>query len=192
MVVLTSIAFLLAVFVGGWLVLRMPAGAYSHDKPQRFHEGEVSRLGGVALVVALVLAWLVGAGLDGWLLQLNLHLPLKTVLLATLALVPAMVVGLLEDLTQRVSVRRRMLATLMSGGLACWALDLSINRMGIGGLDAWLQAWPWLDRRLNGHDPTKQTNPSMRAPGLTDSGALAGHRLGRLGDHGATACLQHH
>ncbi|WP_211245360.1 hypothetical protein, partial [Curvibacter gracilis] len=24
--------------------------------------------------------------------------------------------------------------------------------------------------KLNGHDPTKQTNPSMRAPGLTDSG----------------------
>jgi UDP-GlcNAc:undecaprenyl-phosphate GlcNAc-1-phosphate transferase len=144
MVLLTSMAFLLAVFLGGWLVLRMPAAAYSHDKPQRFHEGEVSRLGGVALVVALVLAWLVGAGLDGWLLQLNLHLPLKTVLLAALALVPAMVAGLTEDLTQRVSVRQRMLATLMSGAVACWGLDLSINRMGVGGLDAWLLAWPWL------------------------------------------------
>lgn len=148
MVLLTSLAFLLAVFVGGWLVLRLPVNSYGYDKPQRFHEGEVSRLGGVALVFAMVSAWLIGAGLDGWLFQLNLHLPLKTVGMASLALLPALSAGLIEDVTQRVSVRRRMLATLMSGCLACWALGLSIDRLDIVGLDTWLHAWPWLGMAL--------------------------------------------
>jgi len=148
MVLLTSLAFLLAVFLGGWLVLSPPGRAYGHDKPQRFHEGEVPRLGGIALGAALFAAWWLGAGLDGWLLQLNLHLSLKTVLLASLALFPALLAGLLEDWTQKVSVGQRMLATLLSGLLATCFLGLSIHRLGLPVLDGVLQWWPWLGMGL--------------------------------------------
>ncbi|WP_019575922.1 MraY family glycosyltransferase [Curvibacter lanceolatus] len=146
MVLLTSLAFVLALIAGGWLVRRlgMPEQPYAPDKPQRFHEGEVSRLGGVAVGVGVMSAWLLGTLLDGPLLKLNLHLSTKTVLLCSLAIGPALTVGVLEDLTQRISVSARLLATLASGSLLCWALGLSIHRLDIAWFDAGLRAWPWV------------------------------------------------
>lgn len=145
MVLLTVIAFFLAVLVGGWIVvgLGLPAQPYELDKPQRFHDGDVSRMGGLALGAGLILAWLVGSAMDGHLLQINLHWSPMTVLLGSLGLVPALVVGLFEDMTQSVPVRWRLLATLTTGGLLCWALDLSVPRLGLATFDGLLREWPW-------------------------------------------------
>jgi UDP-N-acetylmuramyl pentapeptide phosphotransferase/UDP-N-acetylglucosamine-1-phosphate transferase len=146
MVLLTTLAFAMALLAGGWIVWRQgdPTGTYAPDKPQRFHEGDVSRLGGVAVGSGLLLSWAIGALADGHMLQLNLHLPIRTVLLASVSLMPALLVGLAEDITQRVSVSRRLLATLASGVLACWSLGLSMAHLDLWWLDALLRAWPWL------------------------------------------------
>lgn len=57
-----------------------------------------------------------------------------------LAALPAFLFGMAEDLTRRVSISARLLATMVSG-VSCWALtDVSILEIGIGPLDAML-AW---------------------------------------------------
>lgn len=146
MIILTSIAFVLALVVGVLLLRsRSSLGArYAPDKPQRFHTGQVSRLGGLAISAGLLGAWLICAAVDGVVVNLNLRISLPWVFGWVVALMPALWVGLLEDVTQRLSVSWRLLATLISAALACALLDLSITRLDIGLLDMALAQWPWL------------------------------------------------
>jgi UDP-N-acetylmuramyl pentapeptide phosphotransferase/UDP-N-acetylglucosamine-1-phosphate transferase len=48
-----------------------------------------------------------------------------------LASIPAFAAGLLEDLTKRVGVKTRLVATMASGALACWITGIALNRAGI-------------------------------------------------------------
>src|SRR5450830_559804 len=146
MVVLTALAFVIALLCGGLIVggrLGLGRTRYGEDKPQRFHVGDVSRLGGLAVGAGLSLAWITGALIDGRLVGLNLYLDIWYVLSWLLVLLPAVVVGQMEDVTQRLSVRYRLLATVLSGGLACFFLDAGVPRLGVDWLDAILLAWPW-------------------------------------------------
>lgn len=74
MVALTALAFVVALMAGA-LVLRgvrhLPAGPYSVDKPQRFHVGDVPRLGGLAVGAGLSASWLLAAWLDGHVVRLG-------------------------------------------------------------------------------------------------------------------------
>ncbi len=116
---------------------------YAPEAPQRFHVGYVPRLGGLALLAAWLLAlavlpllqWVEMAGNIAW---LHLDLPLWLGLL-----LPAFIGGVLEDLTQRLTVRWRLLLTLSSGLLAWWLLDLSVPRLGLGWIDPLWTAWAW-------------------------------------------------
>lgn len=146
MVAITALAFLLALFIGGVLVHARVREwhRYADDKPQRFHVGEVPRLGGVAMGLGVALAWLAGALFDGALVQFNLHLKPLNVLLWLLALSPALLAGLLEDLTQRQSVTWRLCATACSGVLAWLLLGAYVPRLDIAWLDMGLRHWPWL------------------------------------------------
>lgn len=151
MVVLTALAFVIALLCGGLIVgrrLGLGRTRYGEDKPQRFHVGEVSRLGGLAVGAGLSLAWIAGALIDGRLVGLNLYLDIWYVLSCLLVLSPAMFVGQMEDLTQRLSVRYRLLATVLSGALACLVLDAGVPRLGVDWLDAVLQTWPWVGSLL--------------------------------------------
>lgn len=56
---------------------------------------------------------------------------------------PAFAAGLAEDLTKRVGVALRLLATMASGVLACMLTGLALTRLDIPGVDSWLQSW-WL------------------------------------------------
>lgn len=146
MVAITALAFLVALIAGAVLV---HAGfwewhRYADDKPQRFHAGQVPRLGGVAMGLGTVVAWMAAAVLDGWWFHFNLHLHPWDVLLWLLALLPACLAGLLEDLTQRQSVTWRLLATASSGALAWLLLGASVSRLDIPWLDSFLGAWPVL------------------------------------------------
>jgi UDP-N-acetylmuramyl pentapeptide phosphotransferase/UDP-N-acetylglucosamine-1-phosphate transferase len=66
---------------------------------------------------------------------------LVTLLIASL---PAFLFGFAEDLTKRVGVRERLLATMASGVLACWLTGVSLNRLDVWGVDALLGSWPIL------------------------------------------------
>lgn len=93
---------------------------------QKFHIHPTTRVGGVSVMVGIVVASFVAKAEAQALLW-----PLL------LAGVPAFVFGLLEDITKRVSVRARLLATMACGVLG-WAITgYSITDANLLGLD-WL------------------------------------------------------
>ena len=104
-------------------------GRYSHDSHlgvQKFHTEATPRIGGVAILVGCALTWSFAA-------------PALQAILGPLLLAgaPAFVFGLAEDLTKRVSISKRLLATMASGVLA-WAITgQSITHVSVPGLD-WL------------------------------------------------------
>ena len=139
------VAFLVAALAAGGIVrwMRSHAVHYRSGLPQRFHHGDVPRLGGVAVLLGTVLAWglgmaqaaLGGAGslqLGGW------------VLLWLLVLLPSAVGGIAEDLTQRLSVRYRLGLTAASGVLAVLLLGLQVPRLDLAWLDPFWRAAPWI------------------------------------------------
>ena len=107
-------------------------GHYSLDAThgvQKFHVTPTPRVGGAAIMAGL---WLALAVLPA--AQQELFLPVLV------SAVPAFLFGLAEDLTRRISVGARLLATLASG-VCCWGLTgVSLAHTGIPPFDA-LLAW---------------------------------------------------
>jgi UDP-N-acetylmuramyl pentapeptide phosphotransferase/UDP-N-acetylglucosamine-1-phosphate transferase len=96
---------------------------------QKFHVEPTPRVGGVGIYLGLLIAWLVVR-------EKGVHDILGMILLA--GLIP-LVCGLAEDVTKRVGVLPRLLAT-MAGGVAAWMLTgVALNRVDIYGVD-WLMA----------------------------------------------------
>jgi UDP-N-acetylmuramyl pentapeptide phosphotransferase/UDP-N-acetylglucosamine-1-phosphate transferase len=99
------------------------------DGAQKFHEVPVPRVGGLGLMAGLL------AG--GWVYHQQTQ-PSETFiqieLLAACGL-PAFLFGLLEDMTKKVSVLVRLLATFASAGLAVWFFDAQLTRLDTIGLD---------------------------------------------------------
>lgn len=143
MVLLSVLGFLISLAITLICIRRTRdlAHGYGQSKPQRFHTGHVSRLGSVGVLAGASLAWafasgngeLVNVNIDGWRVTLWLML-----------LMPAWVGGVIEDLTQRLSVRYRLCLTALSAGVACALLDLTVQRVGVPVLDQWLLTLPWL------------------------------------------------
>lgn len=102
------------------------------DGVQKFHTAPTPRVGGIGIMTGLVAAWLATSTDVQWLL--------KTLVVAGL---PAFVFGTAEDLTKRVSVRARLLATMASGVLAWWLTGIYIARADIWGFDALLSWLPF-------------------------------------------------
>lgn len=98
------------------------------DGVQKFHTKPTPRIGGIPIVLGLVAAW-VKAPQD-----------VKDLLITVLfAGVPAFLFGLAEDITKRVGVTQRLIATIASGLLAWWFSGYSISRVDIWGVDWLLQ-----------------------------------------------------
>jgi UDP-N-acetylmuramyl pentapeptide phosphotransferase/UDP-N-acetylglucosamine-1-phosphate transferase len=93
---------------------------------QKFHTAPTPRIGGVPIVIGLVVAW--GKAPE------DIKALISPILFAGL---PAFIFGVLEDITKRIGVMQRLLATMASGLLAWWITDYSLTRVDIWGLD-WL------------------------------------------------------
>ncbi len=93
---------------------------------QNHHTEPTPRVGGIAILLGLISAWLLASKEVRTLLGLML-----------LAGVPAFVFGLLEDVTKRVSIRARLLATMASGALAWYLTGIAMQNTGVPPLD-WL------------------------------------------------------
>jgi UDP-N-acetylmuramyl pentapeptide phosphotransferase/UDP-N-acetylglucosamine-1-phosphate transferase len=94
---------------------------------QKFHVEPTPRVGGVGIYLGLLLAWVVVH-------EKGVRDILGIILMA--GLIP-LVCGLAEDMTKRVGVLPRLLAT-MAGGIAAWLLTgVCLNRVDIYGID-WL------------------------------------------------------
>ncbi len=93
---------------------------------QKFHTNPTPRVGGLPIVVGLSVAWFISTA--------EIQHILTPILIAGL---PAFLFGLAEDITKRVGVLARLLATMASGLLAWWLTDYSLSRIDVWGLD-WL------------------------------------------------------
>jgi len=99
---------------------------------QKFHLDPTPRVGGLAIYVAVTAGWILLPGVaEGKLLA--------TMLLAGM---PALFIGLLEDVTKRVSVRTRLLVTMASGGFAFLWSGVGLTRVDMPLVDAMLAYWP--------------------------------------------------
>jgi UDP-N-acetylmuramyl pentapeptide phosphotransferase/UDP-N-acetylglucosamine-1-phosphate transferase len=96
---------------------------------QKFHTDPTPRIGGLAVFIGGAVGW--------WLAPALVKEVLGSILLAS---VPAFAFGFAEDLTRRIGVRERLLATMASGALAWWLSGISLTRIDVWGIDP-LLAW---------------------------------------------------
>ena len=97
---------------------------------QKFHLEPTPRIGGLAIALGLLAAW---NTLTGEMLGLFASM--------MAASVPAFAFGIAEDLSNRISPRVRLLATMSSGVLAWWITGISLTHTGVWGVD---QALTWM------------------------------------------------
>lgn len=90
---------------------------------QKIHSGSIPRVGGIAIAFGAVIGGLALPGAHGlW-------------SLVALCAVPAFLAGLLEDVTKRVSVRTRLVATILSGGVFVALSGYSLHHLALPGVD---------------------------------------------------------
>lgn len=124
--------FVASFFIGFLLVLtKRWHGSLTMDFTegiQKFHSSPTPRIGGIPILLGLVLVW--GKSSP------DIKELLTPILLAGM---PAFLFGIAEDLTKKVGVTERLLATMASGFFAWWMTDYSLSRLDIWGFDALMQ-----------------------------------------------------
>jgi UDP-N-acetylmuramyl pentapeptide phosphotransferase/UDP-N-acetylglucosamine-1-phosphate transferase len=101
---------------------------------QKIHHNPVPRVGGVGVMAGLLMGVIVGYALGGttW----------PVVIKLAACAIPAFGAGLLEDLTKKVSVRTRLLASFASAALAAWAMDATLLRLDLPVIDLFMTWMP--------------------------------------------------
>ena len=102
---------------------------------QHIHVAPTSRLGGAAVFLGFVVAVAIAVQLE--LMPLGAALPLLA------AALPMQAVGVLEDITHRVSPRHRLFAVIFSAALASVFAHGVITRVDLAVVDGWLAYWPF-------------------------------------------------
>ncbi len=131
------IAFMVSLCVSGLIIRlsRTRALAWADDRElgvQKFHAGAVPRVGGLAIALGL-------AALAAW-VAFSRSGPAAEFTLVLLCGAPALVAGLLEDVTKQVGIKTRLLATATAGALAFFLLGAQLREVYLPGLD-WLMAF---------------------------------------------------
>lgn len=96
----------------------------SDEGVQKFHKSPTPRIGGVALAIGYFAAWILMEGAAKDLFGL-----------IGLAGLPALAFGLAEDLTKKVSVRLRLIATMASGMIFAIFTGYTIISVDVWGMD---------------------------------------------------------
>lgn len=91
---------------------------------QKLHVSPVPRIGGVALMAGLVFGAFIVDSQRG-----EASAAMTGLLVASL---PVFAAGLIEDLTKRVSVRTRLIASFIAAALAAWLVDAQLTRLDMG------------------------------------------------------------
>lgn len=133
---LCALAFLATLLTGVVLIRTQNwHGSFSFDGVegvQKLHEHPTPRIGGIAVAFGLWCTWLLTAG--------EIRILFETTLLSAM---PALVFGLAEDVTKRVGVLPRLLATMGSGALAWYLTGVAMQDTGFAPLDWALQFLPF-------------------------------------------------
>ena len=146
MVLLAALSFVVAFLVALLVIRRVRghAGRYGYAKPQRFHVGDVPRLGGLAIFLGLFFGLI--AAVVAFYADNTGFLHISGMVMAgwMCTLLPALAGGVVEDLTQRLPVVYRLVLTSLSAALALLLMDVGVVRLGLPFLDAALGLVPWL------------------------------------------------
>lgn len=120
-------ALVLSAHKHGHLTMDLPGAV------QKFHSAPTPRVGGIAIYIAVTGAWVLLPRAE------------ESALLATILLagMPALLVGLTEDVTKRVGVRTRLLVTMGSGALAAMWTGTGLTRVDMTLADQMLAFWPF-------------------------------------------------
>lgn len=113
--------------------------------PQRFHAGDVPRLGGIAVFAACSVGWLWMVVAERFLSIPNL-IPFDPAFAAALWFVALLALsgGVGEDITHRLNATWRLVSTLVAAALAAWLLSVAVPRLGVPVVDRWWGAHAWL------------------------------------------------
>jgi UDP-GlcNAc:undecaprenyl-phosphate GlcNAc-1-phosphate transferase len=129
-----AIALVCSFLITGLIVRLSRSGALPWDDhelggAQKFHARAVPRVGGLAVAFGLLAlaSWAAVTGKG----------PTRELWLLWLCGFPALAAGLLEDLTKRVGIKGRLLATMTSGALAFFLLGAQLGEAHLPVLD-WL------------------------------------------------------
>ncbi len=142
--------FLFCFTVGAIATAALMIGAKSHafrydsDKPQRFHVGHISRLGGLGVAFSLASGLLLASLSTTAARDHGVGLRFMDVLLWSAVVLPSVLAGAYEDVTQRLAVRYRLVLTLLSAVLGCWLLGLSVTSLGVAWIDVVWTSTPFL------------------------------------------------
>jgi UDP-GlcNAc:undecaprenyl-phosphate/decaprenyl-phosphate GlcNAc-1-phosphate transferase len=98
--------------------------------PQKFHKTAVPRIGGIAIFLGLLLA--------SWIRYIQVKETDLNLFVLLFCGLPAIFIGLAEDITKRISVPKRLLATTISALLVGYFLDAWIHRIDLIALDSLL------------------------------------------------------
>jgi UDP-GlcNAc:undecaprenyl-phosphate/decaprenyl-phosphate GlcNAc-1-phosphate transferase len=96
--------------------------------PQKFHTHAVPRIGGIGIFLALIISAWIGHSI----LSLERGLLLLQICLCAL---PAFAIGLIEDLTKKMGVKTRLIATAVSAYMGIYFLNVLITKIQIPGVD---------------------------------------------------------
>lgn len=109
-------------------------GDFDFCSPQKFHKESVPRVGGLGIYVAF---W---TTIPIIYLQDSSHGAFLSLIL--IAAIPVSGLGLIEDITKRVSAKARLVAGFISGALFLYFFTITSIRIGIWGLDVlFLNIW---------------------------------------------------
>lgn len=136
LVISFSLSLLIAILVLHYSHLHEHITA-DHDlvAVQKFHPIPVPRVGGLPLIAALSVSFILcyvespDVGMFG--------------LLLLVSAIPAFSFGFVEDLTKRVGVKMRLMATATSAGLSGYLLGAWLSSLQIFGIDGLMDAYPW-------------------------------------------------
>jgi UDP-N-acetylmuramyl pentapeptide phosphotransferase/UDP-N-acetylglucosamine-1-phosphate transferase len=97
---------------------------------QKVHTQPTPRVGGIGIMLGLLAAIIVSEESIA-----------KILTPITIAAIPAFLFGFIEDLTKKVSIKTRLLATMSSGILAWYLTGISLTKLNIPLIDDILQQW---------------------------------------------------
>jgi UDP-N-acetylmuramyl pentapeptide phosphotransferase/UDP-N-acetylglucosamine-1-phosphate transferase len=107
---------------------------------QKFHTAAVPRIGGVSVIAAIFLSLLL---CDYIALGLLPRAHVESGILLLIAGLPTFIAGITEDLTKKVSVKARLVASIASALLASWLLGATVDALDIWGVDSLLTWMPF-------------------------------------------------
>ncbi len=127
------LAFLLSLLSSLWLIRYQHlhekiSNDYDLSSPQKFHKHAVPRIGGTVIFFAILVTSVIAA--------VFFALERGYLLLQLIACaLPTFCIGLTEDLTKKIGVKTRLIATLASAGLVAYFLNIWITQIQVPSID---------------------------------------------------------